>query len=137
MEQGLLGFPQPLLATNLETFGITIGGGGVITTGSKGYTRLPVAGVITKVTLLADQAGTIAIDIKKCAYKNFPTTTSICSSSKPTLTSAQSYEDANLKGWNTTVNPGDIIEFAVDSGTTPASVTQVSLIVEMVRKQLG
>jgi len=134
MEQGFYGIAQPNPATNLETFGITIGGGGVITTGSKGYTRLPAAGIITKVTLLADQAGTIALDIKKSTYKGFPTTTSICASSKPTLTSAQSYEDANLRGWNTQVNAGDIIEFVVDSGTTPASLTQVSLIVEMMRR---
>jgi len=134
MEQSFYGFAQPNPATNLETFGITIGGGGVITTGSKGYTRLPAAGIITKVTLLADQSGTIALDIKKCNYKSFPTTTSICASSKPTLSSAQSYEDFSLKGWNTQVNAGDVIEFVVDSGTTPANITQVSLIVEMIRR---
>lgn len=134
MEQGFYGFPQPHAATNLSTFGITIGGGGVITTGSKGYTRLPVGGTIKKVTLLADQSGTIAIDIKKATYKGFPTTTTICASSKPTLSSAQAYEDANLKGWNTQVNAGDVIEFVVDSGTTPASITQVSVIVEMLRR---
>jgi hypothetical protein len=120
-------------AVKVERFGMTIGGGGVITTGSKGYMLIPCAGTITKVTLLADQSGTIAIDLKKSTYSGFPTTSSITASAKPTLSSAQKYQDSTLTGWTTSVSAGDVIEFVVDSGTTPASVTQVTVIVEMTR----
>lgn len=106
------------------SIGITIdGGGSAITTGSKGFISIPYSCTITDNTLVADQSGSIVIDVKKATYAGFPSTTSICAAAKPTLASVQKNTDSTLTGWTTTINAGDIIEFYVDSATTVTRVT--------------
>tara|TARA_R100000353_G_scaffold38311_3_gene30356 strand:- start:1775 stop:3217 length:1443 start_codon:yes stop_codon:yes gene_type:complete len=108
--------------------GITIdGAGSAITTGSKGFLRAPFDCTITAAQLLADQSGSIVIDVTKDTYANFPPTTltdSICASALPTLSSSQKSEDTTLTGWTTSVSKGDVLGFVVNSATT---VTRVSL----------
>ena len=115
-------------AANLATSGITIdGGGSAITTGVKGYVEVPYAGVITNVTMLADQSGSIVVDIWKDTYANYPPTDadSITASAVPTISAATKSKDSTLTGWTTTVAAGDILGFNVDSAST---VTRVSLV---------
>lgn len=113
-------------AALVNTIGVTIdGGGSVITTGSKGYIAVPYSCTITGVTLLADQSGSVVIDIKKSTYANFPTTTSIVASAPPTITSAQKNTDTTLTGWTTAVTAGDVIEFLVTSVT---SITRLNVV---------
>lgn len=115
-------------------FGITIdGGGSVITTGVKGYVRVPEAGTITKWTLLADQAGAIVIDIWKNTFANYPPTDvdSITGAAPPTLTASDDEaEDSTLTGWTTEIVAGDIFGFNVDSIST---ITRVTLEVEYIK----
>lgn len=99
------------------------GGGSAITTGSKGYLEIPFDCTITGWTLLADQTGSIVIDVKKCTYNNFPTTSSIAGSEKPTLSSARKNQDLSLSTWTTSVSAGDILEFVVESASTVTRVT--------------
>jgi hypothetical protein len=109
-----------------RSVGITIdGGGSTITTGSKGYIYMPFGGTITQATLLANASGSIVVDVKKSTYTGFPTTTSICASAKPTLSSAQKSKDSTLTGWTTSFSADDVLEFVVDSATT---VTRVNLV---------
>lgn len=121
------------LATNVKkkSFGITIdGGGSAITTGVKGYVTVPYTGTITQWTLLADQSGSIVIDVWKDTYANYPPTVAdtIAGSEKPTLTAATNNRDTNLTTWTTAVTAGDVIGFKVDSAAT---VTRVTLVIEM------
>lgn len=121
------------LATNIKrkAFGITIdGGGSTITTGVKGYVTVPYAGTITQWTLLADQSGSIVIDVWKDTYANYPPTVAdtIAGSEKPTLSAATKNQDTSLTTWTTAVTAGDVIGFNVDSATT---VTRVTLVIEM------
>lgn len=94
------------------------GGGAVITTGSKGFAILDVPGTVLSATLLADQSGSIVVDVKKASYSGFPTTASIAASAKPTLSAAQKSQDSTLTGWTTSLSAGDVLEFVVDSATT-------------------
>lgn len=108
----------------LSSVGFMIdGGGSTVTTGSKGFIEIPFACTINQVTTLADQSGSVVVDIKKSTYSGFPTTASICASAKPTLSSAQKAQDATLTGWTTSVAAGDVLEFNVDSATTVTRVT--------------
>lgn len=117
-------------AARTKTIGITIdGGGSTITTGSKGYIYVPATGTITQATLLADASGSIVVDVKKSTYSGFPTTSSICASAKPTLSSAQKSKDSTLTGWTTSISADDVLEFNVDSATT---VKRVNLILTYV-----
>jgi len=107
------------------------GGGSAITTGQKGHLEIPFACTITQVTMLADQSGSIVVDIWKDTYANFPPTDadSITASAPPTISSAQKSQDATLTGWTTAIAAGDILAFNVDSCTTIKRVT-ISLKVE-------
>jgi len=118
-------------AISAGSIGITIEGeGSVITTGSKGYIYVPFACTITSATLLADQAGSIVVDVKKCAYGSFPSTASITASAAPTLSSEQNSQDTTLTGWTTSVSAGDVIEFEVVS---VATITRATLILKVTK----
>ena len=99
------------------------GGGSTILNGSHGFIVVDFACTIINNTLLADQSGSIVVDIKKINYATFPTTVSICAAAKPTLSTAQNSQDTTLTGWTTTISAGDILEYNVDSATTVTRVT--------------
>lgn len=114
------------VAERTRKFDITIEGGGVaITTGIKGYRSFPVAGTITAVRMLADQSGSIVVDIWKDTYANYPPTVAdtITAAAKPTITTALKSEDTTLTGWTTAVAAGDVFGFNVDSITTIQRLT--------------
>ena len=101
------------------------GGGSAITTGVKGYMEIPFAMTITGWTLVADQSGSIVVDVWKDTYANFPPTVAdtISGSEKPTLSSAQKNQYLALSTWTTSVTAGDILGFNVDSVSTVTRVT--------------
>lgn len=102
------------------SIGITIdGAGSAITTGVKGYITIPYDCEIVGWTILADQSGSIVVDVWKDTYANFPPTSgdSIAGTEKPTLSSAQKNEDNDLTSWTTSVSSGDVIAFNVDSAS--------------------
>jgi hypothetical protein len=97
------------------------GGGSALTTGAKKvYIAAPHAGTITDATLLADQSGSIVIDVWKDTYANFPPTVAdtITAAAKPTLSAAQKSQDSTLTGWTTAFAEGDVFEFNIDSVVT-------------------
>lgn len=120
------------ISTVYSSLGITISGGGAtITTGIKGYLTVPYACKIISNTLLANQSGSIVIDVWKDTYANFPPVDadSITASAPPTLSSAQKSTDATLTGWTTTLAAGDILAFNVDSASA-VELVHLSLRVE-------
>jgi hypothetical protein len=101
------------------------GGGSAITTGVQGDLHIDFDCEITQVTMLADQSGSIVVDIWKDSYANFPATDadSITASAVPTITTAVKSQDATLTGWTKTITAGDHLRFNVDSITTCQRVT--------------
>lgn len=101
------------------------GGGSAITTGIKGDVEIPFDCTIEQVSLLADQSGSIVVDIWKDTYANYPATDadSITASAVPTISTATKAQDATLTGWTTALTQGDILRFNVDSATTVTRVT--------------
>lgn len=114
--------------TRVPTY-IIDGGGGVISTGVRGQLWFPMPCTIQGVTLLADQSGSVVVDIWKVPYSsyNLPTaptaTNSITASSLPTLSSAVKYQDFTLTGWTTQINANDTLVFNVNSVTTIQRLT--------------
>ncbi len=96
------------------------GGGSTITAGIAGDLQVPFNCTIQSVTLLADQSGSIVVDIWKDTYANFPPTVAdtITASAKPTISTTTKDTDATLTGWTKTVTAGDVLRFNVDSITT-------------------
>lgn len=109
------------------------GGGSQITTGIKGDVVVDFACRVQSVTMLADQTGSIVVDIWKDTYANFPPTDadSITASATPTISSANKSQDTTLTGWNRNISAGDILRFNVDSVTTIQRLT-IALSVERV-----
>jgi hypothetical protein len=123
--------------TVTDVIGFTIDGAGVaITTGVKGFIRIPYACTITAVTLLSTDAsataGSIVIDIWKDTYANYPPTVAdtITASAKPTLSAANKSLDSTITGWTTSVSAGDVLGFKVDSAST---VTRVTLLLTVTK----
>ena len=115
-------------ANQIKTFiakdAITVtidGGGAVISTGTlPTAVRIPDACTITGAYLLADQAGSIVVDIWNDTYANWPPTDadSITASAPPTISAATKSSDTTLTGWDTALAAGDILRFNVDSCST-------------------
>lgn len=103
------------------------GAGSAITTGEKGHLQVPFACTILECRLVADQTGSIVVDIWKAPYAGFPPDNgdSITASAVPTISSGTKYTDATLTGWTTAVAAGDILAFNVDSCTTITRCTVV------------
>jgi len=101
------------------------GGGSAITTGQKGHLEVPFACTITGWTILADQSGSIVVDVWKDTYANFPPTVAdtIAGTEKPTLASVQKNQDLTLTTWTTAIAAGNILAFNVDSAATVTRVT--------------
>lgn len=101
------------------------GGGSAITAGAKGFLEIPFACTIQQVTMLADQPGSIAVDIWRDTYANHPPTdaVSITASAVPTISAASKSQDSTLTGWTTSISAGDILGFHVDSASTVKSLT--------------
>lgn len=117
---------------NLSLTFIIDGGGSAITTGIKGDITIPFGATITEWTLLADQSGSIVIDIWKDTYANYPPTIAdtITASAKPTISTATKGQSSTLTGWTTSITTGDTIRFNVDSVT---SITRVTLSLKVTR----
>jgi hypothetical protein len=115
-----------------QTLGIEVvidGQGSAITTGLKSWIEVPFNCTITQAELLADQTGSVVVNIWKTTYANYAPGThpvaadKITSSTPPTISSAAKAQDSTLSGWTTTVNAGDILAFNVDSAATIQKVT--------------
>ncbi|HVY85366.1 MAG TPA: DUF2793 domain-containing protein [Caulobacterales bacterium] len=136
---GALAGKNSVAVSDLDTAAKTVaiafvidGGGSAIATGVKGNLMIPFDCTIASATLLADQSGSIVIDIWKDDYANYPPTSadSIVASAKPTLSSAAKSQDTTLTGWTTSISAGQTLRFNVDSATT---VTRVTLLLKVVR----
>lgn len=97
------------------------GGGSVISTGVRARAFSPADGVITGWRLVADQSGSIVINLWERVYPNIPTVTQQITggTEKPTLSTAQVNEDLSLAGgagW--AINDGYNFWVNVESVTT-------------------
>lgn len=102
------------------------GGGAVITTGIVVDVVVKTDLTITGWTLLADQSGSVAVDIWKDSYANFPPTVgdSIVTPSITTATKNQA------TGLSISLTKGDVLRFNVDSA---AAIERVTLALTGVR----
>lgn len=107
------------------------GQGSPITSGLLGVLSVPVSGTITKWRILADQVGSIVLDVWKDTYANYLPTSgdSITAATKPTLSSVIKNEDTTLAGWTPSFSAGDIFRFTIDSAS---NVTLVTFVMEVV-----
>ena len=127
--------PLKQVAALYETLTMTFqNGGAVLNTGSSiaGAIQVPFACAIESVTLLADQSGSVVVDLWKDSYANYPPTVAdtITAAALPTITTADKSTDSTLTAWTKTLAAGDIILGNIDSVT---SITALKLILKVKR----
>lgn len=127
LNSGLGGFVVDAIGVNnnvAELAFIISGGGSAITTGAKGFIEIPWAATISAWSVIADQSGSITIDILR-ANNAVPSSSIVGGGTKPTLSSAQFAGNTAPAGWTSTVLAAqDYLGFNV---STAATVTQVTL----------
>lgn len=96
------------------------GNGSPISTGIAGDLDVPYACAITRARALADQVGSMVVDIWKDDYAHYPPTDSdsITASAPITISTDDQAQDTTLSGWNTSLAAGDTLRFNVDSCST-------------------
>jgi hypothetical protein len=108
-------------AIELATVGLRIdNGASVIPTGVSGNIVIPFDCTIQQWTLLANESGSVVVDIWRDTYANYPPTVAdtITASAKPTISSSTKGQSSTLTGWTTALTAGDILRFNVDSVTS-------------------
>jgi hypothetical protein len=108
------------------SFGVTVdGSGGVITTGQKGYVRIPYGFTITSWTLIGSPSGSITFDIWRTngAIPTVANTIIGGGGTKPNLSSGTYATSSTLTNWTITGATGDVIGWNVDSCTTTTIAT--------------
>jgi len=108
------------------------GGSSVIQTGVMGDIQVPAGFNVVGWDLVADQVGSIVVDVWKDTYGVFPPTAAdtITGSEKPTLAGVLKNQDLALTTWTTALVANDWLRFNVDSAAT---VTRVSCTLRLVR----
>lgn len=124
------GPPGPTGAAGPGAIGITIDGGGApITTGLKGYLSAPFAGTITGWDVVADQAGSITIEVaKKAGGVPDAITDKISASSPVALAGAQIALNGSISGWTAAVAEDDVFGFNV---TAAATITRLTVTIQI------
>ncbi len=116
---------------NVAVIPFIISGGGVaITTGAKGFLPVPWACTISSWSLIADQSGSITIDILRL-NNAVPVTSIVGAGTKPALSAAQFAGLQTPSGWTSTaLAANDWLGFTV---STVATVTQVTLALNLAK----
>lgn len=104
---------------------MTTPGGGDLTAGQVVYAEIPYAMTITGWSLIADQVGSIVIDVWRRAFASFPPTIAdtIAGSEKPTIVTARKGQNLALLTWAGDVDAGDVLAFSIDSATDVQVIT--------------
>jgi phage-related tail fiber protein len=130
--RALVGADIPVNVRTATLLFIIDGGGSTISTGIKGDITVGFNCLIQEVVLLADQSGSIVVDIWKTTYTGAPPllANTITAAAKPTISSATKSRDATLTGWSTTITGGDVLRYKVDSAT---SITRCTVALTVVK----
>lgn len=102
----------------VSTVNILIGATGTaMATGVKGDFAIDFAHQILAWSLLADQSGSIVVDLWRDGYGNYPPTVAdtITASAKPTIAGAAKAQSSTLTGWSASGSAGDVYRVNVDS----------------------
>ena len=113
--------------------GIVIdGGGSPILPGIAGDVIVPFSGILTSVTMLADQVGSVEVDIWKNYVANYPPDAgaSLCGGNLPAIVNDLKYQSAVLTGWSRNTPEGVVFRFNVNSA---AVITRLHIMLGMQR----
>ena len=129
---GLTNLPS-FTSTTSGSFGINVSNGNsTISTGFKGYVKIPYGGTITSWTLMSTSTGSTSIDIWKDTESNFPPTSAdtITGGNYAYLLNQTINSDNTLSGWTTNFSANDIFAFEVIS---VSGVNDINLTINVIK----
>lgn len=86
--------------------------------------EIPFACVLDRWTLVADQAGSIDLDVYRSSFANFPTFASLPGTFRPALASSQKAQDVLITDWaSTQLAIGDVLRVRVVSASVISRAT--------------
>lgn len=105
------------------------GGGAPLQEGDYADILVPFDSTLDSIFLIADQSGSVDIDIQRSTYSSFPAVSSIVGAgTAPTLSSAQKYNNTDFSDWTSdSLAQGDILRFYVGSNANAITRLTVSL----------
>lgn len=109
--------------------GFTFDGGGSAIVASTQCVEMNYDATISSWTLLGDQSGTFAAQVRLGSYAAYPPTASICGTECPSVSGAVTNKDPSLSTWTTGVLYGDVI-CATVTGTTSA-ITRAQIFIHI------
>jgi hypothetical protein len=118
------------LALTVDVGQILDGGGSVILAGQFGQIHVPFAATINKWWVMADQSGSINVDILR-ANNAVPTVSMVGAGTAPNLAASQFASSAPASWTSTTLAKDDFIAFNVTG--TPSSVKRVTVALSCTR----
>lgn len=97
----------------------------VINANTQGWQEVPFDCSLVRATVLADQTGSIVIDVWKAPYSSYPPTVSnsITGGAPPSISGGIKFQNTTLTGWTTSFSAGDIVKFNVNSASSIAKAT--------------
>lgn len=126
------GAGQPAEGNHAHTatigFSVNLGDGSNVITSSEPFVlvKIPTALTLTAWYIQADASGSIVCEVDRAANGTPTTFSSIAGTAKPTLSAAQSANDASLASWgDTTIDALDILKIYVSG--TPSTVKRVAI----------
>jgi len=122
---------EALAIAQVATINIVIDGGGAeIADATEVDVEIPFNCTVSRATALADQSGSIVVDLWMEDYANYPPADAdtITAAAPVTITTATKSQDSILTDWTTALVAGEILRAHVDSCTTITRVT-ISLFV--------
>jgi len=126
--------PEPVTAAPPGSSALTViidGAGVEITTGAKADVVVPFTATITAWAMLADQSGSIAVNVLRSVYAGFAPTVSMCTGAEPAIVTATMAESHDLSAWpSVSIVKGDVLRFYVDSCT---DITRCSVALTLAR----
>lgn len=127
---GLGGFVCDAIGVNNNVVDVEFvidGGGSQISTGPKGSVRIPWAATISTWSIIADQSGSITIDILRL-NNGIPVSSMVGAGTKPNLSSSQFVGPTAPSGWtSTTFAANDYITFSVTGTVTAVNRATIDL----------
>lgn len=114
------------------TFVVQSVDGSAIPVDAKGDLYIPFDCTVQEGVLLADQVGSIEVDIWKAPYADYPPTVddTITGVTPLVIDTNDNIRDTALDGWTTAISAGDTLRFNVNSCTT---ITRCTIQLKVVR----
>ncbi len=124
-----LGFITGVTGGRNVQMSITIDAGtSTISSGQKGYFRVPRAMQVNGWEIIANTSGTVAIDLSRTGFANYPPVNSVVGGAYPTLINQLTNSTGSVSLWQNTWAKGDYIGATVNSGVSGVSRVTVNIL---------